>query len=581
MERGETYEFGSFHLEVAEQRLVRAGTAVHLTPKALAILIVLVRRSGHLVTSNELLGEVWPDTAVEAGSLTRNISTIRAALGRDDSGGDFIETVPRRGYRFVAPVNVEEPPTPSRTVAVLPFISYGGDGQAYFGVGLADALITRLGRVEQFVVRPTSSVLRFASEHRDACGAGRDLRVDWVVEGRVRKADQLVRVTLQVVRVSDGVAIWTDKVDQPMADLFGLEDLLAERVARALEVRLSDGDRHRRALGRAADVRTHLTCMRGHFHLLRLTQSDVVIAHECFRSAVESDPSHAVAWAGLASAYSIGESVGLLFGAANRAEAVELAWTAATRAVELDPALGEAHRARADLAFWYRHDRAAAADGFTKAIELEPRNPLAHHYYGWFLAATGRFADSARHLRIALDLDPLSPALNVDQGFPLFLARQYDDALARYSHALELEPSYPYVHLRMSEAFDAAGDGVRSLEAAERAVDALGSIAQPQMARALAACGRHRDARELLDVIARAAGDETPYSIAIGYAALGDLDQTFAWFGRARETNDKWLAWLGVDPRLDLVRADARVTRFLTNHEHPARLRTTPRLSAR
>jgi DNA-binding winged helix-turn-helix (wHTH) protein/Tfp pilus assembly protein PilF len=561
MDSGETYEFGSFRLEVAEQRLVRAGKAVHLTPKAFEILLVLIRRSGHLVTSEEILTEIWPDTAVEPGSVTRNISTVRTALGRDDAGRELIETVPRRGYRFVAPVNAQKPLRPGYAVAVLPFLSHGEGAHAYLGVGLADSLITRLGRIDRLVVRPTSSVLRFASEERDACHAGRELRVDWVVEGRVRKAGELLRVTLQVVRVADGTAIWTDKLDQPVANLFALEDLLAERVASAMEVRLSDGSAH--SSGRATDLRAHLTCMRGQFHLYRLTPSDVVIAHDCFRSAVASDPSHAVAWAGLASTYSIGETLGVFFGAGSRGEVIERAWQAATRALDLDPAMGDAHRARAELAFWYRHDSLSAAAGFAKALDLEPRSPVVHHYYSWFLAATGRFEESARHLRIALDLDPLSSAINTDQGFPLHLARRYPEALSCYGRALELDPSYPFVHLRMSESWEAMGDGAQALQAAERAMEAMGSFAGPQKARALAACGRQKESSALLHEIATGMGNEVPYAIAIGYAALGDLDETFSWLRRALDANDKWMAWLAVDPRLDNIREDERVRPFL------------------
>ena len=211
------YEFGPFRLDTVERLLLRGNTPVTLTPKVFDILLMLVRNSGRALEKEVFMREIWPDSFVEEGNLNRNISTLRKALGDGQAGQRFIETIPKRGYRFVASVReIGVPTTDARSIAVLPFkalLEQEGD-ERYLGLGMADALIIKLSNVGKINVRPTSAVLKYTDAHEDIRVIGRKLKVDTLVDGRVQKIGNRVRVTVQVVNTVDGATIWAEKFDE-------------------------------------------------------------------------------------------------------------------------------------------------------------------------------------------------------------------------------------------------------------------------------------------------------------------------------------------------------------------------------
>lgn len=243
---GYAYEFGAFRFEPwPPARLLRLGLPVPLTPKAFDTLLALVRNHGRLVTKRELMDAVWPGVHVEEIGLARNISVLRKALGGSDDER-FIETIPRQGYRFVAGVTaVRRPSHPDAeaepgAIAVLPLKQIGSESaESYLGLGIADALIARLSGLRQLVVRPTNAVRLYGSHRQDPTVAGRALRVDWVLDGCLQLNDDRVRVTVQLVRIDDAATLWAEKYDEPVTDIFTLEDSISKRVAEVLAVRLS------------------------------------------------------------------------------------------------------------------------------------------------------------------------------------------------------------------------------------------------------------------------------------------------------------------------------------------------------
>ena len=223
---GHFYEFGPFRLDPAERRLLREDAPVTLTPKVFDLLLLLVRNGGRALGKEEFMREIWPDSFVEEGNLNRQISTLRKALGDGLEGNRFIETIPKRGYRFVAGVRETGAPVSERSLAVLPFKAMHGReaDEPYLGLGMADAIITKLSNLGRINVRPTGAVLKYADAGQDILAAGRELKVEALLDGRVQRAGGRVRVTAQLVNVRDGATIWAEKFDEEFTDIFAVQD---------------------------------------------------------------------------------------------------------------------------------------------------------------------------------------------------------------------------------------------------------------------------------------------------------------------------------------------------------------------
>src|SRR5689334_9919819 len=287
------YSFGPFQLDLDEQILSRDGHAMALKPKMFEVLAVLVENSGRVMCKEELLEKVWADRFVEEGNLAVSIFEIRKALGSDNSGQHYVETVPRRGYRFAATVvqitNVDEHQvrefnstarevTTSRitnrgtkdTIAVLPFKSIGKSNNEYIGLGIADALITKLSNLRQITVRPTSSVRKYGEGH-DPITAGKEQRVEWVLDGSVQLSEKRIRLTVQLVHVRDEALHWAEKFDESFTEIFAVEDSISEKVAQALESRLTGEEKRLLAKRYTEDPRAYEFYLKGRYFLERRT----------------------------------------------------------------------------------------------------------------------------------------------------------------------------------------------------------------------------------------------------------------------------------------------------------------------
>jgi TolB-like protein/Flp pilus assembly protein TadD len=558
------YGFDDVRVELASFRLFKAGESVALEPKAFEALIFLIERRGRLVTKDELLDGVWKDAFVTPNALTRIVAQLRRALGEGARAARYIETVPTRGYRFIAEVEEigarnEEKAVPEKTLAVLPFKLLNPNGETnYLSVGLADSLITRLSTVRSLTVRPTSAVLRYANES-DVANAGRALRAETVIDGTIQQAGDRVRVSVRLISVADGKPLWADTYDAQFVNIFQVQDEISDRITEALEIRLHGDERARIARPPTNNFAAYQLCLRANHHLYQYMPDGLERAIELFKRAVALDANYALAYAGLSNAYGIAAS----FGDEN---AAMRAGFAAAKAVELDPALGEAHAALAVTEFWNKRQTNKAQNSFDRALELSPNSPVIHHYYSWYLIATARFDEAETHLRRALELDPLSPSINVDQGLPLFFAGRYAEARARYEQAAKLDANIFYAHLRLAEACEGAGDFARAIVGLERAA-ALSNgdpIVKTQLARTLALAGKRGEARRLLEELtAPDAPRGSPYYLAAAFAALGETDEAFDQLNRALAEQDKWIGWSAVDPRLDSLRRDTRFSDFL------------------
>jgi serine/threonine-protein kinase len=546
-------EFGPFRLDGPRHLLWRREELVAVTPKALELLQVLVEQQGQVVGKSELLERVWPDTFVEEANLSVNVSALRKALGAQEDGRPYIETVSRRGYRFVG--KAQAVASAIRSLAVLPFLPLEpAQGDETLGVGMADALITRLGRVGQVVVRPTAAVLKYAKAQPDLRQVGHDLKVDAVLSSRIQKAGGRIRVTVQLVETSQGGTSWADVVDADAAQIFDLEDAIAERLAGALTLRLSAGERERLARHATKDAAAYRAYLRGRYLWNKLTGPWLEKAREAFEDAIGRDPGFALAHAGLADALTLLAFYGLV----PAGEAWPRARAAAEKALAIDPGLAEAHVSLAYGRLFGEWAWAEAEAGIRRAVELSPASAAVRQWHALYRGLVGDFPGAMAEVQRALELDPLSLTIGTNAGFQSYLAGQLEGDIEQHRRVLELEPDYALGHWALGLAYEQKGMYEEAVGAARRAVALSGGsvLLKSNLGRACALLGRTDEARAVLAELE--AGGVSPYRLATVRLALGEREAALSELERACRERDHWMVWLKVDPMLESLRSEPR-----------------------
>jgi TolB-like protein len=348
------YEFGDFSLNAPERLLLREGQAVALKPKVLDLLLILVQNSGHIIEKDVLIKQVWPDSFVEESNLTVNISVLRKVLGKSKDGKAYIENISKRGYRFVAKVIVSEPAPHQLTIhtngkhqehsgrtsiAVLPFKHIGSsENDEYLGLGITDALITRLSNVQQVIVRPTNAIRKY-KDVLDPITAGQELKVETVLDGSIRRSGQRIRVTVQLVSVADGASLWAEKFDEQFTDIFDVEDSISEQVTKALMLRLSSEEKEQLVKHHTRDAKAYQAYLRGQYCCDKRTKDSLEKAIAYFQQAIDIDSNFALAYFGLAYCYILISS----FNTLPPKECLPKSEKAILKALQLDNTLAEAH----------------------------------------------------------------------------------------------------------------------------------------------------------------------------------------------------------------------------------------------
>lgn len=582
------FEFGSYVLNPPERLLLREGRPVEVPPKVFDLLLALVSRGGHLIEKEELLRTVWEGSFVEEGNINRNISTLRRILGDEAGASRFIETVPKRGYRFVAPVRqfgfspdagpatihttpvhvAHETNAPEargaraarRAIAVLPFKLTGScepDGE-YLGLGLADALVTRLCNIRELVVRPTSAVARYSSPSEDIIEAGRELKVSAVLDGRVQRAEGRVRVTVQLVSVEEGATLWAEKFDERWTDIFTVQDSISEQVARALTVKLTSEEREGLVKHGTESLEAFQLYLRGRSHWNRFAEGELRRAVEFFQLAIEIDPSYALAHCGVADCYNF---VGI-YGVLPPSLAFSKAKAAAERALQIDPALAEAYTPLGFADFYYGWDWAGAESKFRRGIGLNPGYVTAHHHFSFMLSALGRYEEALAELSRALEVDPLSPLINIALGFCHWNGRRYGEAEEQCHKTLARDPDYFMARYGLAMTYAHTGRHAEGIAEGKEAahVSNENPLALATLGHAYAVAGLAREAEELLGRLREMARQRyvPPYFMATVCTGMGRRDEAFEFLEAGFEGRDGWLTWLGVEPRFDQLRDDPR-----------------------
>lgn len=527
------YEFGPFRLDPRERVLRRGSEVVLLSPKVVETLLLLVEQAGKVQSKDFLIEALWPDSFVEEGSLTQNISILRKNLGTDENGKQYIETLPKRGYRFAAEVRTvssaddsqpvitaarvdlapepaeiaETPktvlpvvPAPSRTaisrplmiavlvgmlciaaavtasmwerkvtsvselktIAILPFKDIRGvQNEEYLGIGLTDSLITKLGNLRSLSVRPTSAIRKYNGIEIDPVKAGKELAVEAVMEGSVNQDGNKLRITVQLVRVSDGLSLWSEKFEAEVTDLLSIEDTISTRVAQRLMKEVSAEERSRITKNYTADPEAHRLYLQARYFWNQRTKQSLFKAIELFEQAIKLDPNYALAYTGLADCYyTMGDSTYALL---RPTESFPKARIAAQKAIDIDESMVEAHTALGNIQVSYDWNLSGAQKSFQHALELNPNYMQALQGYGWYFIANRQYAEAEEVLLRAKALNPLSTIAAADLSHAPLFAGNYDRALEIINTALETDPDHVSLHFCLWRIYNQKGDHQKAL----------------------------------------------------------------------------------------------------------------------
>jgi TolB-like protein/Tfp pilus assembly protein PilF len=580
------YEFGPFRLNPRERLLLHETRSVPLTPKVFDTLIVLVRNRGHVVSKDELMREIWPDTNVEEANLTQNVSMLRKVFGQRDKGNSYIETIPKLGYRFMADVRkmaiesnelAEEQDTARPVIerrksqrseaidslAVLPLANASADPNAeYLSDGITESIINSLSQLPRLRVMARSAVFRYKAKEVDAKKVGRELGVRAVLTGRVLHLGNKLIIRTELIDVSDGRQIWGEQYDREPLDIIAVQEEISREISEQLRLRLTGQQMKLLTKRYTENTEAYHAYLRGHYYWNKRTEEGFRRGIEYFQKAINEDPDYALAYAGLADCYNLLNS----YGALPPKESAPLIKAAARQALKIDDGLAEAHTSLGHVKMMHDWDWPGAETEFRRALGLNPNYATAHHWYAIYLRAMGQFEESLKEIRQAQRLDPLSLIINTVVGTHFYYARQYDKAIAQCRETLELDPNFHVAYGVIGETYTQKGMYKEAIAALQKAISlSPGPDVLARLGYAYAVAGQRNQAKEVLNELQNLSRRRyiEPASRAIIYTGLAEREQAFAWLERAFEDRNELLVMLKVDPRLDTLRSDSRFTELL------------------
>ena len=597
------FEVGEWLVDRGLNEIRQGEKAVRLEPKVMRLLVRLAERAGETVSREELLDSVWPEQHVIEGVLTRAASQLRQALRDSAREPAYLQTIPKRGYRLIAPVRHADPSpeetvgadTPGRrwlwlaaaatlaviaaaivstrappetapeigeppSIAVLPLLNLAEDPtQDYFSLGMAEALTAELARVSGLRVVSRTSAMRFQETSLSLGEIARELGVSALVEGSVLLVEDRVRITVQLVEAETDEHLWAESYESDLADVLTLQREIARDVARESEVHLTPREEARLTAKTPVDAELLRLYLRGRYHWSLRTPQDLARSRAYFEQLIGRDPAFAPAWAGLA------DTLVQLYGYSYLPpqEAFAPAREAAREALRLDDQLAAAHASLGLVEFNLEWDAQAAEAAFRRAIELEPSYAPAHQWYSELLSLVGRHEEALARIELAWGLDPFSPIVSAARGQRLNAAGRYSDALARFDEALEMQPRLAWVHRerafalarlgRPGEALEARLEEMRlrdlepgELESLEAAAERFG----------MTGFWRWHSAR----LERMGSGRWIPaVLVAEAHAGLGDRESALDWLERAADERGLYLPHLLRSPAFDGLRTEPRL----------------------
>lgn len=559
------YEFGEFRLDAEGRLLFTNGKLVPLTPKAVEVLIALVENRGNPVGRGELLRKVWEDAVVEEGSLTSHISLLRKALGEGPDSRKFIETIPKRGYRFVGAVTEGTEPAARSTVerimlAALPFENLSSSKKHdYFSEGVTEEMITQLARLspERLGVIARTSAMQYRSTDKSIRQIGRELGVSYVLEGSVRRSGNRVRIAAQLIQVSDQTHLWAESYERALDDILTLQGEVAYAVAREIKIKLAPYERQRLAKTRVINPQAYEAYLKGRYLLNQRTFETLWKSVRYFESAIQLDPHYPVFYTGLADSYLTLQDLGYLA----TIEATTKAKAVAEKALEMDETLTEAHTSLGHAYFHDFHWQAAEQE-FKRAIELNPNYAIAHFYYANYLIAVCRTAEAIAEARYAQALDPVCLPTETNLASILYYAGHYKEAAERSLQVLAIDPTFAKAHEDLGRIYEQQRVYQQAIAAFQEAVTSSGRSSRyvASLSHAYAVAGKRREALKLLQELKENAkkGFVSPCCFALVFVGLGEKSRALAWLANAYSERDSALPFLKVNPRFAPLHSDNR-----------------------
>lgn len=563
----EIYKFGEFRLEVGKRLLLRRGEPVSLTPKVFETLLQLVRHRGRVIAKDDLMKAVWPDTVVEENNLNQNISVLRRVLGESRGQHRYIATIPGKGYHFLASVETTVQQGSAKvTVAVLPFHNLSGDTEReYLADGLTEDVIATLGQVDPEHIRVIgrTTMMAYKQTKKTLAEIGRELSAEYVVESSMRSEAGLVRITSNLVRVTDQVQTWSMSYDSRPNSMLEFQREISVAIGEQVRRQLSPERISAIARRQTQNADAYDLYLRGRYFWHQLSPATTRKASEFFARATKLDPEYALAWSGLADGYSASP----INGDAPPLTVWPLAREAAVRAVASEPELGESQTSLGFVKFWLDWDWPGAEATFRRAIELDPQYPLAHRLLGIVLAHMRRAEEATLAIRRARELDPLQVGHHALSSQIAFMARDNAGALQFARDAITIDPEFWIGHMQLAQVLEQLGEPQKAIDALHHASRLSGGNSKALSLRGyvLARTGQAREAHEVLSMLDRVAQERyvPPYAHALVHLGLGEYDRTFDHLHRAFSVRDVHLAFLPNDVKWDPLRHDERFTSLM------------------
>ncbi len=579
---GEVIRFGAFEVDTRTGELRKHGRRVNLQEQPFRVLCLLLERPAELVTRDELRQKLWgADHFVDfEHGLNKAVNKLREALGDDRETPLYVETLPRRGYRFIAPIARVRAPAPGagetggpapiepgvgfvaprrrrtsvvgtatlagllvlaagfwyltahgrrdlavqpgsvgaiRSLAVLPLQSLSADpGQEFFAEGMTDELITDLGQMSALRVISRTSVMHYKQTTKTLAEIGRELGADAIVEGTVFSAGNRVRITAQLVDARSDRHLWAREYERDLRDVLDLQEEVARDIADEINVELTPQERARLTGAHPVDPRAHEAYLQGHYFWHQFTEPDVARSLEFFERATELDRTDALAYSGLADYYGV---MYVRFDALPWSEACPKGEAAALKAVALDDDLAEAHNSLGALRMFCDWDWQSAEAEVRRALQLNPNYVEARRVYAVWLVATGHADSGVAEMRRAVENDPMSPDLHLVFAWACFMARHYDQAIGQYQVALGMDPGRAATYGGLGDVYVQMGRLELAVREYRKAVELSGQGAEAlaNLGYAEALAGRRRDA---LDILARLNEQSVHRPVSAAYRAL-------------------------------------------------------------
>lgn len=569
-----TVRFGTFEVDLESRELRKHGIRIRLEEKPFLILELLLDNAGRVITRKTLQARLWPDTHVRYDqNLNTAVNKLRELLGDSAQSPRFIETLPRLGYRFIAPVTKPEQ-SPARNgaakkmLAVLPFESLCGDEEEeIFADGLTEELISHLGQLnpKQFGVIARTSTIQYKCTKKSVSEIAAELKIGFVLEGTVRCAENGVRITVQLIDASDQTHLWSASYDRELRQVLSVQADIAREVGSSLAMELLP-----RPAGPPQELNpaAHEAYLRGRYFFGKRTEEGLKKAIASFETALSIEPQCARSLSGIADCCSILS----WYGAMAPQETGPKAGAAARRAIQIDPSLSEPHASLALAHFWYEWSWAAAEKEFLRAIELNPSYAAAHHWHAAFLNAMARFEEAQGAQRRARELDPHSLMMNMSAADSFFLARNYDAAIKHLLALLDQAPSFVPANFNLGRAYLQTGMFEQAVVALERAMKISGNlVALPVLAEAYALAGRSTEARAILEEISQEIpGHYVPAPmLARTHLGLDEPELALDCLEKGLQERSYWMVFLKTDPVYDPIRSHPRFVRLLNEMAFP------------